>query len=326
MNIGRIYRLLHVITLLQSSRCYGVKELGEQCSVARRTVFRDLKALTMAGIPVVRDRSRGGYRISECFFLPPTSLSVGEALAMVLLAREYGGRSGIPCQQAALRAAAKIEGSLPESLRRDLAPLADAVRLKPPRVADLTGRHDVYDHMLAAASQQRVVRIFYDSLFEGRIVRTRLKPYRLLFANHAWYVIGHSSMHRALRLFNLLRIRQIEPTTERFRVPRTFSVDRFLGNAWHLIRGDKTYSVVLRFTPKVARNVAEVRWHKTQCAQFLSDGSLEFRVHVEGVDEIAWWVLGYGDQVYVVEPACLRERVCQVARNMLQQYDRCPES
>ena len=320
MESGRIYRLLHVITLLQSNRYYSVRQLSELGGMSRRTVFRDLQALRGAGIPVAFDASRRGYRISERFFLPPTTLTVDEALAMILLSRQLGDQDGIPFQQAAVAAAVKLEGALPETLRREIAPLAGAARLAITRLADHTGSRDTYTQLLLATSQGCVVRLYYDSLFEGRVVRTRLKPYRLLFVHHAWYVIGYSSMHRAQRLFNLVRVKKLEPTDERFTVPRTFSLDRFLGNAWHLIRGEESFRVVLRFSPKVARNVAEVRWHKTQRVRPQPDGSIEFHVTVDGIDEIAWWVLGYGDQVRVIEPECLRDRIREVAGNMLRQY------
>lgn len=324
MDVSRIYRLLQLVTLLQTDRYYSSRQLAALCGVSRRTVFRDLKALGAARIPVVSDVHRGGYHISETFFLPPAALTIDESLALVVLARELGNRKGIPFQQAAVQAASKIESALPDPLRREIAQRARVVHLEPPPLADHTGRHALYTQLLDALCQGRVVRLYYDSLFEGRVIRAKVKPYRLLFANHAWYLIGHSCMHRSERLFNLVRVKEIELTDERFTIPRRFTLDRFLGNAWRLIRGEKRYRVILRFSPKVARNVAEVRWHKTQRIRWLPDGSLEFRVEVDGMDEIAWWILGYGDQVYVLEPACLRDRIREAARNIVEQYSAAP--
>ena len=67
--------------------------------------------------------------------------------------------------------------------------------------------------------------------------------------------------------------------------------------------------VRIRFEPGVAGNVAEVHWHKTQRVKFNRDGSLDFRARVSGIDEIAWWILGYGDQAEVLAPPELRERI-----------------
>jgi proteasome accessory factor B len=71
----------------------------------------------------------------------------------------------------------------------------------------------------------------------------------------------------------------------------------------------------------VAGNVAEVMWHKTQRTKLMSDGSLDFRVTVSGLNEIAWWILGYGDQAEVLQPVKLRRLVAQRAQNMAAMYN-----
>ena len=71
----------------------------------------------------------------------------------------------------------------------------------------------------------------------------------------------------------------------------------------------------------VAQNVAEVVWHKTQRAEFNTDGTLDFHVTVSGLGEISWWILGYGDQAEVIEPAELRELVVRRAKNLLARYN-----
>ena len=83
-----------------------------------------------------------------------------------------------------------------------------------------------------------------------------------------------------------------------------------MGNAWSMIPDSgPDQEVVVRFQKQVAQNVAEVVWHKTQQLEFLDDGSLEYRASVSGLDEIAWWILGYGDQAEVLKPAKLRTLV-----------------
>ena len=82
----------------------------------------------------------------------------------------------------------------------------------------------------------------------------------------------------------------------------------------------KYYNVHLHFTPKVAGNVAEVKWHRSQRVEWNDDGSIEFYVRVDGLGEIIWWILGYGDQVKVIAPAILAKRVAGVARRMVKQY------
>ncbi|RPI61897.1 MAG: HTH domain-containing protein, partial [Planctomycetaceae bacterium] len=86
MNVSRVYRLLRLITMLQSGRSYTVDELAVELEISRRTVFRDLNMLELAHIPYYFDDARQGYGISKHFFLPPVNLTLSEALAVLMLA------------------------------------------------------------------------------------------------------------------------------------------------------------------------------------------------------------------------------------------------
>ena len=77
----------------------------------------------------------------------------------------------------------------------------------------------------------------------------------------------------------------------------------------------------MRFAPLVARNVAEVVWHKTQRLVPGDDGSLDFHVRVAGLDEISWWILGYGDQAEVLKPLALRHLIAERAQRLVNLYN-----
>jgi proteasome accessory factor B len=79
--------------------------------------------------------------------------------------------------------------------------------------------------------------------------------------------------------------------------------------------------VTVRFSPLVARNVAEISWHKTQKLVPGDDGSLQFQVRVAGLEEISWWILGYGDQAEVLEPPALRQLIAERAQRLVNLYN-----
>ena len=86
------------------------------------------------------------------------------------------------------------------------------------------------------------------------------------------------------------------------------------------IREKLNLTVVLwdeRLTTKEAENVTEVLWHSTQEATFQADGSAILEFRVDGLGEITWWILSYGDQVQVLAPKALRQNIKKIAENML---------
>jgi predicted DNA-binding transcriptional regulator YafY len=321
MKVKRIERLLQLIQLLQSGHGYTTRTLADRCSVSRRTIFRDLELLRKAGFPLLFDEAEGRFSLNGHRLLPATNFTAEEVLSLLVLCQELG--PALPFQEPAARAALKLESSLPDALRQELAGQATTVRIQLPAMNPLAGFDEMFHQLRQALAQHRSVRIRYLGSSDAEPICTRLNPYQLLFSRRAWYVIGRSSLHRATRTFHVGRIQHLEVLDDVFQVPRGFSLRRYLRNAWHLIpeRGPD-YDVVLRFRPNVARTVAEVQWHPTQQMRWNQDGSLDFFVTVSGLWEISWWVLGYGDQVEVLRPEELRELIVRRAQSMLALYRR----
>ena len=129
MNLTRITRLLTLLRLLQSGRGHNARSLAQECGVSRRTIFRDLEALRLAGIPLEFDEEFERYHIATTFLLPPTNFSSEEALAVIALCYELGASGQLPYYEAARSAALKLESSLPASLRDSLRSLTQAIRI-----------------------------------------------------------------------------------------------------------------------------------------------------------------------------------------------------
>jgi proteasome accessory factor B len=314
-------RLLQLIGLLQGGREHNIESLARACEVSRRTVFRDLDLLKQAGVPLYFDVERQRYSIGATYYLPPTNFTPEEALSLIVLCHELGDQTRLPFFAPARSAAVKLESTLPAKLREQLRRVTGAVQIEPAPHSPLQRQQPIYEQLLDAISGRRSVRIFYHSLSEAEDIVTKLHPYRLLFSWRSWYVIGRSSLHRATRTFNVSRIGRLEPLDEAYQVPSTFSLDRYLGNAWHLIpEPGPDREVLVRFSPMVAQNVAEVGWHKTQRVSFNPDGTLDFRVTVSGLREISWWILGYGDQAEVLFPDELRKLIAGHVAHLADRY------
>jgi len=322
MSISRIYRLLRLITMLQSGRSYSVAQLSEELEVSRRTVFRDLNMLEMAHIPYYYDRQRRTYRINRHFFLSPVNLTLSEALALLISARRTRSSSVLPLAAASGRAALKLESVLPTAVREYLGTVMDRLTVLPAPAARHRGLDEMFDRLLGAIAGRKLCRLVYISFFERRQIAPTVEPLRLVFVGRAWYLIAWSRMHRERRTFKLGRIRKLTVTERTFQPRPEPQADLGFGEAWCMIPEGRLYDVHLRFRPKVAGNVAEVNWHPTQQVQWNEDGSIDFRARVDGLGEITWWILGYGDQVKVLAPPELARRVGTVAGRVAAQYRR----
>jgi len=302
---------VRLIDLLAAGRAYDAADLAGLCGVSRRTLFRDLATLRESGLAVRFDDARRGFLLDRPPYLRPTDFSLAEALSLLVLCDRLGGtEGGIAFHAPARSAALKLLSGLPPRLREHVGELSERhdVRLDAVNPLDDAGAH--YATIAKGLHERRRIRIRYDSYSDRKVIATALSPYRLLFRTRSWYAVGRSSLHRAVRTFNLGRVRESTLLGSTFEPPPRFSLDRHFGNAWSFIRDrGERHEVVVRFRPLVARNVADVVWHKTQKLRWNDDGTLDFAVTVDGLREIVWWVLGYGKEAEVLRPAKLRDMI-----------------
>jgi len=320
MSISRIYRVLRLITMLQGGRGYTASELAEELEVSRRTIFRDLNMLEMAHIPYYFDANQGGYRISRHFFLPPINLTLTEALAILMLAGRMKSTSRLPLLSAGAKAAIKLESALPRPIRRHVGSIVDKLSISLGPVSRHDGLDREFDSLVDAIAERLVCRIDYLSFHEKKQITTSVRPLRLAFISRAWYLIAYSAQHREIRTFKLSRIKKLTVTKTTFGEPTDVDLDDYFGQAWNMIPEGQIHDVHLRFSSKVAGNVAEVQWHNSQHVEWRDDGTIDFHVSVDGLGEITWWILGYGDQVEVVRPKELRQRIAKIAAAALSKH------
>jgi proteasome accessory factor B len=317
---SRIHRLLRIITILQGSKSHSVADLAGELEVSRRTIFRDLNMLEMAHIPYYFDAQGGGYRISTNFFLPPINLTAQEAAAILTLAGRLDGAERLPLLSHAWQAAAKIENALPRPVRQHLESLIGGLNASLGPVARHEGMEPMFEEISSAIAQTRVCRVVYISLRERKQIVLRVHPLRLMFLGQAWYLLGQSEEHGGLRTFKIIRIRKLTVLDSTFIASPAEDVQRYLGSAWSRVPEGRLYDVRIHFDSRVATGVAEVQWHASQRVQWNDDGSLEFFARVDGLDEISWWVLGYGNWAEVISPEPLRKSVLQSALAMVHRY------
>jgi len=188
---------------------------------------------------------------------------------------------------------------------------------------------DVYDEMRDAIARRHIVICTYDAASpragDDSESEFELRPYALWFCQRAWYVVGHHSGRNAVRRLKLNRFTSVRVTDRPFAIPDDFDLREDLGLAWRMIRGETRYRIAIRFAPAFADAASETRWHPTQEEEWDHDaGTVTLRFTVDGLDEIVWWVLGYGPGATVLEPPELIEKVRELAQATAGQYARRP--
>lgn len=319
---SKVHRLLRLMMAMQRGPSGNAQTLAKDLHVSQRSIYRDLSLLGQMGVPYFRDETTGSYRIRKDFFLPPLQLTPSEALAIIALGQHIGKGEQIALTEPAATAIEKIRTQLPDRVLSELGELDHHLEI---RLAS-TGPageaiHDVFDSMCQAMQTKRALRCRYESLQKASDDEPFVfRPYTLSFDQRAWYAIGHHGGRNEIRRLKLNRFTTIEQTNKPYAIPDDFSMAAFRGKAWRMIRGDRLYKVEIDFDPIVAETVSDTQWHMTQKIEDHADGSITFLCEVEGLDEIVWWILGYGPHAKVRHPPELARMVMEKSQATAQLY------
>lgn len=301
MQTGRQFEIIY---LLMGRSPLTTAELAKELEVSRRTIRRDIDALSAAGIPVYMTRGKGGgVHLLENYVLDSSLLSDDEQREIL---------SGLTALQAT--------GGLTDA--------ATATRLgrifqrEPTNWLDIDfsfwGAPPEYRHAFAlikeAIFSQRRLRLRYYDAKDNATERV-IEPARLLFKESCWYLRAFCLVRNDWRTFKLFRIdwESMELLPDRFD-PKTPPDD--LGEEYGQATGQTR--VTLRFTARMKERVREE--FAPDMIEFLDDGATLVTLDCMLDDRTRHHFLSYGVDVEVLEPESLRMWIAGIANDLTHLY------
>jgi predicted DNA-binding transcriptional regulator YafY len=298
--------------LLQGGRRQTARALAESLEVSMRTVYRDVEALSAAGVPIHMERgAQGGVVLADDYRRALAQFTGDELSALFAAPSEPMTDLGIVGHQRALQ---KLAGALPLAQRK----AAEASRERLLLDHNRWHRDDQPLPLLAAlrraAAEDRRIRLRYRD--RNRLVSERLvDPLALVAKAGVWYLVARD-VEKGLRTFRAERIAGIDETSERFIRPADFDLDAYWRAAVAEIvrqRPTESYEAVLRMTRHGFERLSY--WVTDTHAE---DGEFTTgRVRFPSRDAALAWILVLGDAVTIVEPADLTGQLVAYARAAL---------
>lgn len=208
--VRRADRLFRLVQQLRRRRVSTAAQLAASLQVSVRTVYRDLRDLSLSGVPV-RGEAGVGYALGKGFDVPPLMFTGEEVEALVLGARIVAAWSDPELRQAAEEALAKVEAVLPRHLARAI---PDATLFAPDfHVRETLTRH--LPVLRRAIRERRKVRLAYEDR-EGAATERTVRPLGLFFWGNAWSLGAWCELRRSFRNFRLDRMGEARPLGEAF--------------------------------------------------------------------------------------------------------------
>jgi len=306
-QIRRTARILEIIQQIAvAPGRWSRRSLARYHEISERMIQKDLELIRIRlGLKLEHDGET--YSFPRLPHLPTTNYSFSEALALLTAARSAQTLPGINSAELAA-AIARLESIFPN----ELVPVLREAMEQLPRRAVKPHRQAMLALLHRALSERKQVRILYATASQAGEVKTRvIEPYYLMPYGRSWHLIAFDHLRNDLIQFKIDRVQQAELLEEGYKIPADFDVDTYMGDAWGLMRGaaKEAEEVALLFENQAGRWVVEEYWHKSQQNEILPDGRVRVRFFVGVTPEMVNWLLYYGEQVFIEEPAWLQEKV-----------------
>ena len=318
-RLNRSDRLFRLILLLQGRPNLSSKDLAEHFDVSRRTIFRDLRALTDSGVPLTFGDS-GGYEILETYQLRPLMLTAREAATLLV------GISFMKLQpDASLRADAddvglKIRAILPDDIREFIDRMLSQTILDPywsAMVSERDSDEGRWYRIGEAISRRKRLLIEYHVPSRDEVTRREVDPLGLVYYTDHWNLVGFDHLRSDTRNFRLERIEKLIVLNESFTPPADFDLQRFL------LR-DRGATEMFDFEIAFAGEAVERarRWLPAVLeSESTTDGWTHFRFRFENVEYVAKSLIRFGTEARAIAPPTLLDGVAKELVDTLALYE-----
>ncbi|QYY31017.1 MULTISPECIES: helix-turn-helix transcriptional regulator [Cupriavidus] len=218
----RADRLFQIVQVLRGRRLTTAALLAQRLGVSERTVYRDIQALSLSGVPVEGEAGIG-YRLRADFDVPPlmfTALEVEALVAGLRLLKAWGGGALAAAADPALE---KLMAALPPPRRL----AAQQSRVFAPEYVNRAQVREAFDVVHGALGSQRLLLLDYCDA-EQRITERVVQPLGLFFWGNAWLLAAWCTTRTDYRSFRLDRCREIRMLDDRFHETPDRSLNGFL--------------------------------------------------------------------------------------------------
>ncbi len=308
----RIDRMLSIVVILLNRRKITAKELSDRFEVSLRTIYRDIDAINLAGIPIISNQGTGGgYEIPENYKFNKQYLSISDMRS--ILSALKGINAALDDQDIEM-IFEKVQSLLPENIKNEVDKGDEVI------VFDTIGWGNddrsakkiqtLYD----AIKKRNEIQIKYvDS--HGNTSERIIEPMTLIQKGFSWYLFGFCQNRGALRLFKLRRIKNIVLLDTIFN--RKIEDYRKAAAAWHS-SPKENIEVILKFDSRLKHLVDD--HHDSSQIISSDEHAIVIKTIYPGGEWLIGMILSYGDALEVISPKSLRQEVCRRIGKMEKLY------
>jgi predicted DNA-binding transcriptional regulator YafY len=302
--MNRIDRLTAMLIQLQSKRVVKAQELAERFEISLRTVYRDIRSLEEAGIPIIGEAGIG-YSIMDGYRLPPIMFTKEEATAFMVAEKivekytdAYNSEqytSAMYKIRAVLRSAEK---EFLEDVDRNILVLGNTNQ--PPSEAD----HSLQT-ILTCINDKVIIDIVYKSISADEPTQRSIEPIGMYLQNNYWYLIAYCRLKNDYRTFRTDRILHLNIARERYRTKHP-DLNDYLKK---ISKESDLQTVVILVKKTTAKYLVTQKYYFGFVSETEKGDSIEMTFLTASLEGFAKWFLMIAPNAQIIKPLSIKERL-----------------
>jgi predicted DNA-binding transcriptional regulator YafY len=315
--MNRIDRLAAILIQLQSRPLVKAQDIAEKFFISLRTVYRDIKALEEAGVPVIGEAGTG-YRLMEGYKLPPVMFNMDEATALLTASKLVQSKTDAGISKHYIAALDKIRAILRHSEKDHIEEIDEHIAvMNHPSIVYQPQAELYLQSILKAIGSSSVIEINYTSLEKNESTIRKVEPVGIYYLGSHWYLVAFCQMRKDYRNFRTDKITRLTITGEANSKTHP-PLQSFISK----MSADKEVTtVVIDVEPGVVKFLGEQKYYNGFVKEEKAGDYVRMTFLSGSLMGFSRWFMLYGDHAKIVEPPELNDMVAEIAENILKKLE-----
>jgi predicted DNA-binding transcriptional regulator YafY len=300
--MNRIDRVTAILIQLQSKRVVKAQEIADRFQISLRTVYRDIKTLDEAGIPIIGEAGIG-YSIMEGYRLPPVMFTKEEATAFLTAEKLVGKLTDASTQRDYSTAMFKVKAVLRLTEKDYLEDMEQHIEVIENQYVPRHNNDTTYlQNVLHCIAEKKVLNMDYFANHNQQKTNRDAEPVGIYYLSEHWYLVAYCRLRKDYRTFKFGSISNLTITNNYFNQQHP-SLKTFLSKVSH---HKELHTVILLVDKTILQYFGDQKFYNGFVSQKAKGSKMEMTFITASLCSFARWYLQFGEKANIVSPPQLK--------------------
>lgn len=314
--MNRTDRLQAIITHLQSKKQVTAQEIATRFNISIRTVYRDIRALEEAGIPIGAEAGYG-YYLDDEYHLPPVMFTNEEAGSILLAGKFIQQQGDSMVSRHFTDALFKIKSVLRSAGKEYLESIENRISVYQPVISENKSDTLYISKIQTALSQCRKVQINYTSGYKKEATKRTIQPIGLVYYSLTWHVIAYCEMRNDYRDFRLDRLNSLLLLDDKYQIDKLRNIENYFED---MALPDDAKEITLEFSQEDFEALQGRKYYFGYVKHEIKENKVWAYFINTDYHYVANWILTMGRKVNVVNPPELKYILQELVSELCDYY------